>query len=1127
MSLYGALASGVSGLKAQENKISIISDNISNINTVGYKRGEGSFQTLVTGSGTVSYAPGGVLANNRKQITEQGLLVTTSSNTDVAISGNGMFVVKTAAAATTGTIYYTRAGSFRADATGNFQNAAGYYLQGWPLDREGRIPGEAGNANTASSTDLTSLQTVNVASLTGVAASTTRIDLSANLRSTETTYPGSGVEVDMDSLSTENLNLRGKDIIVPTSTNNLTRGDSFTITNGDGSINKTFTYDGFTFGRNVTTAEVGDNAVAITANPTPILGNNPFSTTAGSDVVNVRHANHGLATGDVITISGITTTGSPTPTIGGIPASELNDSFVITVVDDNNYTIQTTSSASSAVTVPDAISMVSNNAPSGGPASITMTLPAGHGFVAGQTVTIADATAFDNITALELNSTFTITAVTATSITFTIPTIAGDPAGAVTGGGAAANAIMAEGGSSAVQLATRPFAGNILDATTATGSFLGTTGTSAFSAAALTFSVTTTTTGTVTFSYSSTANASQKTFNTLTNLATAINGVSGLSARVANNRLYISATDANEAVTFANGDVIGDGTGSSIKRGINWTDELGLKNVTQGSSRFTNKTGLTSVVNSQTGLSATLNNELSTNATVEMFIDNPLDTITFSDRTVSTAVTTFVSETITTSTGSETIVIAQSNHGYSVGDVIRIDPTSMTNYPSAVSATNKFTTNTTAGTQNVISVSQTGHGFTNGDEVFFDMSSVTSTSIGGIPTYELNGLHTVTVVDANTYTISVQSNATSVATTGAGTFVASPTINGIPLTDFHGSFVVKSVGGVGSYSIEMAHAATSASSPTAADLEILTPTNGGSVVAELGLTDSLNDLGTTTTTGFGTRLTTEQTTGALGPAYDASDITKNMASGSIDTQYFTNVRVYDSLGTGHDLRVAFIKTQTNTWAAEIYAVPADQLDENSYPNGLIANGTLVFNGDGTLNSVDSTLSSELTIPWVNGSTSSAIAIDWGTSGALGTGRTDGLSQFDANYKLNFANQNGVPVGELIGVEISSLGVVTARFSNGERQDIFKIPLASFANYDGLDQVTGNVFSETNVSGTVNLRAAGESGTGTLQASTLESSNADVAQQLTDMIVAQRAYQASTKTITTANSLLEELSRIIQ
>ncbi len=1108
MSLYGALSSGVSGLRAQANRIGILSDNISNVNTVGYKRGEGVFETLVTSSGTVAYAPGGVLGTNRKQVSEQGLLVTTNSNTDIAISGKGMMVVNGNADGS-GTVYYTRAGSFKQDSTGNFQNAAGYFLQGWPLDREGRLPGEAGNANTTSRASLSSLETVNVESLSGSAASTTRIELSANLKSTEVGYPGSGVTVDMDNLSVQNFDISSTDIIVPTSVNDLERGDQFKITTGGG-LDYTYRYGGFTFSRDITTGAVGDSATAVDL-ATLTLGNNPFYTTPGSKTVTVRQGNHGLQTGDVVTFSGLSTA------LAGIPASDFNQSFVITKVDEDSYTVQVDTAAQVVSTVPSATSMVSNNAPSGGPASVTMTLPSGHGFLAGQRVTIAGATGFDNITAGELNSTYTISAVTSTSITFTIPTIAGDPAGAVTGGGAAANAQLANGGSTTVNADIRIYAGTIFDATTASTTFFGATGTTGFTTGALNFTVTTPITGTHTFVYTTgTPNTQLGQFNTLNTLATAINAVDGLTARVSNNRLYVGSLDANEAITFGNGDDTGSGSGNSIKRGIDWVGELGLKAVAAGNNRFSTMQGLAAVVNESPGVSATIANP-DTSSTMNIYVDDPLDTVTFSDNPVSTVTTTFTSSnTLTTAVGSSEIDIVQTAHGYTKGDIITLDPTGIAIYPSATTAINAYATVSDSST---VTITQASHGFTTGDQIYFDGSNLTgypTGNINGIPLTELTGLYSVTVTGANTYTIAVNSRATSTGNGGTGTFIASPTIGGIPLTALNGQFEVADVSSTGQYSIRVPFTATTAVAGTAVGLDIQDPTNSGSVVSELGMTDSLNSLG----------FTIEQTTGALGPAYDATDADKNMASGAITPQYFTSVRIFDSQGTGHDLRVAFIKTGINTWASEIYAIPAGDVP-SSFANGQVAHGTLVFNGDGTLNSVDAELAAAISVAWTNGATPSSVTMDWGTAGTIGTGLTDGLSQFDAAYKLNFANQNGVPVGELIGVEISATGIVTARFSNGESQDIFKIPLADFANFDGLEQATGNVFAESNDSGAVNLREAGESGTGKIQSSTLESSNADVAQQLTDMIIAQRAYQANTKIITTADSLLEELSRIIQ
>ncbi|CCG41284.1 flagellar hook-basal body complex protein [Magnetospirillum molischianum] len=137
MSLYGALYSGVSGLSSQSSAMGAISDNISNVNTIGYKGTQVNFQTLVTNNaGLTEYSPGGVMSKPRAGIDTQGLLQATSSTTDLALAGGGMFVVNTdpdPASSGNGSFQYTRAGSFKTDKQGYLQNVSGYYLQGWPL----------------------------------------------------------------------------------------------------------------------------------------------------------------------------------------------------------------------------------------------------------------------------------------------------------------------------------------------------------------------------------------------------------------------------------------------------------------------------------------------------------------------------------------------------------------------------------------------------------------------------------------------------------------------------------------------------------------------------------------------------------------------------------------------------------------------------------------------------------------------------------------------------------------------------------------------------------------------------------------------------------------------------------
>lgn len=131
-SLYGALFSGVSGLQAQSNAMGAIADNVSNVNTVGYKGTDTQFQTLVTQQASrYNYTAGGVQARPRMNIEAQGLLQSTSGSNDVGIAGNGFFVVSTQPSG--GGYFFTRAGAFQTDANGYYQNTAGYYLQGWPL----------------------------------------------------------------------------------------------------------------------------------------------------------------------------------------------------------------------------------------------------------------------------------------------------------------------------------------------------------------------------------------------------------------------------------------------------------------------------------------------------------------------------------------------------------------------------------------------------------------------------------------------------------------------------------------------------------------------------------------------------------------------------------------------------------------------------------------------------------------------------------------------------------------------------------------------------------------------------------------------------------------------------------
>jgi flagellar hook protein FlgE len=176
MSINSALLAGVSGLTANSAALASISQNIANVNTVGYKRTASEFATVVNSqtSGT-GYSAGGVKATARQYITQGGQLQRTSSSTDLGIEGAGFFVVtqKAENLVPTDTRMFTRAGAFTPDKYGYLQNTAGLYLQGWPIDSNGNI-------NTDPS-DLNRLRSINIGAVGGTAEPTTRIQLNANL----------------------------------------------------------------------------------------------------------------------------------------------------------------------------------------------------------------------------------------------------------------------------------------------------------------------------------------------------------------------------------------------------------------------------------------------------------------------------------------------------------------------------------------------------------------------------------------------------------------------------------------------------------------------------------------------------------------------------------------------------------------------------------------------------------------------------------------------------------------------------------------------------------------------------------------------------------------------------------
>jgi flagellar hook protein FlgE len=203
VSLYSALYAGVSGLGAQSSAMATVADNITNINTIGYKGVTTEFRTLVTdGRMKSSYSAGGVAAAPQALISKQGLLQASANQTDLAIDGAGFFVVRTSDSPDA-EVAFTRAGAFKPDLQGFLRNTSGYYLQGWRLDAAGNFT-DTGNLNA--------LEPVRLSELTGSAAPTSRLQMRANLQSDAPVFAGTYAAGDMAGGSVEPQFQRSFDI---------------------------------------------------------------------------------------------------------------------------------------------------------------------------------------------------------------------------------------------------------------------------------------------------------------------------------------------------------------------------------------------------------------------------------------------------------------------------------------------------------------------------------------------------------------------------------------------------------------------------------------------------------------------------------------------------------------------------------------------------------------------------------------------------------------------------------------------------------------------------------------------------------------------------------------------------
>ncbi len=242
------------------------------------------------------------------------------------------------------------------------------------------------------------------------------------------------------------------------------------------------------------------------------------------------------------------------------------------------------------------------------------------------------------------------------------------------------------------------------------------------------------------------------------------------------------------------------------------------------------------------------------------------------------------------------------------------------------------------------------------------------------------------------------------------------------------------------------------------------------------------------------------------------------STAAVTDSFSVTAQVFDTLGNAHDMDIVFTKTALNTWS---WAASNPTMDGGATASGTaVGSGDIVFDTDGTPLTFSPVAPSIALSGFTTGAGNSTVTLDLGNVGG-----TNGMTQFAGDFTISNIDQDGVRFGNYTGITINDAGIVTALFDNGQRLDIYQLPLGMFRNPNGLEARSGNVYLETNRSGNFQLNLAGNGGAGDIAPAALESSTVDLAEEFTKMIITQRAYSANTKVITTADDMLDELIRV--
>lgn len=249
--------------------------------------------------------------------------------------------------------------------------------------------------------------------------------------------------------------------------------------------------------------------------------------------------------------------------------------------------------------------------------------------------------------------------------------------------------------------------------------------------------------------------------------------------------------------------------------------------------------------------------------------------------------------------------------------------------------------------------------------------------------------------------------------------------------------------------------------------------------------------------------------------------TTNLSAEAILNETFTtSVQVTDALGDQHIATITYTKgAGAGAWSYSVTVPGAEIVGGVAGTPFQVATGAMTFNASGVLTTVNGGPPADITIvtpAWTNG----AAVSNWNWD-IVDTNASTLITGFASPSATSSIAANGSVAGRITSISIGADGSIIASFGAGQSVSVAQLALASFNNPKGLTKLGGNKYGESEAAGVSNVGVAGTGGRGTLIGSALEQSNVDIATEFTQMILAQRGYQANSKSITVSDELLVE------